>query len=119
MVQVPPAWRDDVWADDARRQFDILSRATDARGRRLRVIPMAGPDTVRSDSPDFLDSYVNFALTDGAVITAQFGDEANDAACRETLRAAFPGRAVEQLDVDRLHVGGGGVHCITQQEPRA
>jgi len=117
MVQVPPAWRKDIWADDARQQLGILSNATDAKGRRLEVIEMAGPDTVRPNSPDFVDSYVNFALTNGAVITAQFGDEAKDAACRETLTVAFSGRKVEQLNLDRLHLGGGGVHCITQQEP--
>ena len=63
------------------------------------------------------DSYVNFALADGAVITAQFGDEDRDRACRRTLREAFPDREVVQLNVDRLHEGGGGIHCVTQQEP--
>jgi agmatine deiminase len=117
LVQVPPAWRKDVWAQDAREQFDILSRSRDARGRRLTVVPMRGPESVRSDFRGFLDSYVNFALARGAVITAQFGDKDTDRACRRTLRKVFPGRIVEQLNVDRLHEGGGGIHCITQQEP--
>ena len=117
MVQVPPGSRDDIWAEDARQQLRILSRSQDARGRRLRVIEMAGPREVRSSSRSFLDSYVNFTLVNGAVITAQFGDQERDRACRKTLRAAFPGREVVQLNVDRLHRGGGGIHCVTQQEP--
>jgi agmatine deiminase len=117
MVQVPPRSRDDIWARDARQQLRILSRAKDAKGRRLRVIEMAGPRQVRSSAPGFLDSYVNFALTNGAVITAQFGDHDRDRECRQTLHDAFPGREVVQLDVDRLHRGGGGIHCVTQQEP--
>ena len=118
MVQVPPSYRTDVYAQDARQQLAVLRAATDARGRRLQVIEMAGPDALRDSSPDFLDSYVNFAVVNGAVVTAQFGDAAKDAACRATLTAAFPTRTVVQLDVDRLHGGGGGIHCITMQEPR-
>lgn len=96
MVQLPPADRNDVWARDAREQMAILSAATDARGRRLAVIPLEGPDDVRSGKRDFVDSYMNFHVVNGAVITAQFGDRT----------------------VDRLMAGGGGIHCSTMQEPR-
>ncbi|MFZ3473918.1 agmatine deiminase family protein [Streptomyces sp. 4.24] len=119
MVQVPPADRDDVWARDAREQFSILSGATDARGRRLTVVKVEGPDTVRSKKSDFVDSYMNFHVVNGAVITAQFGDAVKDAAAKRTLAEAFPGRTVVQLDVDRLMAGGGGIHCSTMQEPLA
>ncbi|MFJ6939685.1 agmatine/peptidylarginine deiminase [Streptomyces sp. NPDC101132] len=119
MVQLPPQDRDDVWARDAREQFALLSRATDARGRRLRVIRVDGPDTVRSKKSTFVDSYLNFHLVNGALITAQFGDRAKDEAARRALAAAFPGREVVQLDVDRLMGGGGGIHCSTMQEPQA
>ncbi|MEU8962406.1 agmatine deiminase family protein [Streptomyces sp. NPDC048491] len=117
MVQLPPDDRNDVWARDAREQFAILSAATDARGRRLRVIRVDGPATVRSRSSAFVDSYLNFHLVNGAVITAQFGDHATDAAVRRSLAEAFPGREVVQLDVDRLMAGGGGIHCSTMQQP--
>ncbi|MET9319225.1 agmatine deiminase family protein [Streptomyces sp. NPDC003038] len=119
MVQVPPAERTDIWARDAREQLALLSAATDAKGRRLRVIRVDGPQTLRSDHPDFVDSYLNFHLVNGAVITAQFGDRAKDAGARQALAAAFPGRAVVQLDVDRLMGGGGGIHCSTMQQPTA
>ncbi|MGW2865235.1 agmatine deiminase family protein [Streptomyces sp. NPDC001205] len=117
MVQLPPADREDVWARDAREQFAILSRATDARGRRIQVIRVDGPDTVRSRDPKFVDSYLNFHVVNGGVIAAQFGDHARDEAARRTLSAAYPGREVVQLDVDRLMSGGGGIHCSTMQEP--
>ncbi|GAA4962136.1 agmatine deiminase family protein [Yinghuangia aomiensis] len=117
MVQVPPGDRTDVWAEDARRQLAILSTATDARGRRLRVTTVEGPDAPRSHARDFVDSYLNFHVVNGAVITAQFGDRPKDEAARATLAAAFPGRTVVQLDVDRLMNGGGGIHCSTMQQP--
>lgn len=117
MVQVPPEARTDVWAEDARQQREILSQARDARGRRLEVMALHGPTTVRSDSPDFLDSYANFYTANGAVITAEFGDAAADRAAAGVLADAFPGRQVVQMNVDHLHGGGGGIHCVTQQEP--
>ncbi|MEV6521399.1 agmatine deiminase family protein [Longispora sp. NPDC051575] len=117
MVQLPPAGRNDVWARDAREQHAILSAATDARGRRLRVVTVEGPDTVRSRKDTFVDSYLNFHVVNGAVLTAQFGDRVKDAAARAALAAAYPGREVVQLDVDRLMSGGGGIHCSTMQEP--
>ncbi|WP_327130962.1 agmatine deiminase family protein [Streptomyces sp. NBC_01343] len=117
MVQVPPTDRNDVWARDAREQFSILSGATDARGRKLKVIRVEGPDTVRSKDSQFVDSYLNFHVVNGAVITAQFGDAVKDAAARRALAEAFPGRAVVQIDVDRLMAGGGGIHCSTMHEP--
>jgi agmatine deiminase len=117
MVQVPPADRTDVWADDAREQHQILAEAHDARGRRIQIVDLQGPTTVRSTSPDFLDSYANFYTVNGAVLTAQFGDVEADRVAAAVLADAFPGREVLQLNVDRLHEGGGGIHCVTQQEP--
>ncbi|GAA1272933.1 agmatine deiminase family protein [Kitasatospora nipponensis] len=117
MVQLPPQDRNDAWARDAREQFALLAGATDARGRRLQVIRVDGPDTVRSRDPRFVDSYLNFHVVNGAVITTQFGDVVKDDAARRSLAAAFPGREVVQLDVDRLMGGGGGIHCSTMHEP--
>lgn len=118
MVQRPPAARTDIWAEDERAQLARLSRVTDARGRRLRVVVVEGPDTVRSKDPGFVDSYVNYYACNGAVIMPEFGDAAKDGAARATIGAAFPGRRVIALNYDTIALGGGGVHCVTQQEPR-
>ncbi|MFE9841958.1 agmatine deiminase family protein [Streptomyces goshikiensis] len=56
-------------------------------------------------------------MVNGAVITAQFGDAGKDAAANRALAGAFPGWTVVQLDVDRLMAGGGGIHCVTRQQP--
>jgi len=122
MVQLPPPGRTDVWAQDAREQFSTLSGATDAKGRRLQVLTVEGPDTLprwpQNRWDTFLDSYVNWVVTNSSVITAQFGDSAKDAAARSAIGAAFPGKTVVQLNLDQLHgEGGGGAHCVTMQEP--
>ena len=124
MVQVPPADRTDIWAQDARTQLATLQQTTDAKGRSLQVLTVEGPDTLprwptnRWDT--FLDSYVNWAVTNSTVITSQFGDTAKDTAAHAAISAAFPNKTVIQLNLDQLYgEGGGGAHCVTMQEPLA
>ena len=54
-----------------------------------------------------------------SVISAQFGDATADAGAKSVLASLFPGRVVEQLNIDSLGGGGGGIHCVTQQQPVA
>lgn len=101
------------------RHLDILRASTDASGRRLEVVVLEGPTQVRPqfDSASFAAGYINFYVCNGAVIAPQFGDTRADDNARQTLRDLFPGREVVQLNIDGIAAGGGGIHCLTQQEP--
>ncbi|MCX4775964.1 agmatine deiminase family protein [Streptomyces sp. NBC_01264] len=121
MVQLAGAVRPAVWTANANAIRDVLANATDARGRRLQVLTIEGPDTLprnsRGKQAAFLSSYLNWAVTNQAVITTQFGDTAKDAAAKTAIAAAY-GRPVVQLNLDNLYGnGGGGAHCVTMQEP--
>ncbi|MFJ1704835.1 agmatine/peptidylarginine deiminase [Kitasatospora sp. NPDC088346] len=118
-VQMPLAGDNDVWAQDARKQYQTLSTSTNAAGGPIGVTRIQGPDynRIRSTSADFVASYANYYVCNGAVISAQFGDTSADSAARATLARLFPGRTVEQLNIDYLGAGGGGIHCVTQQQP--
>lgn len=52
-----------------------------------------------------------------ATILAEFGDATKDRAAQAAIGRAFPGRTVVALNHDTIALGGGGVHCVTQQEP--
>ncbi|MEU9075198.1 agmatine deiminase family protein [Kitasatospora sp. NPDC048538] len=119
VVQAPLAGDTDVWSNDERQQYQILSAATGGQGTPVSVSRIQGPDynLIRSTNPSFVGSYANYYLCNGAVISAQFGDTKADAAARTTLARLFPGRTVEQLNIDNLGAGGGGIHCVTQQQP--
>ncbi|MFF8381890.1 agmatine/peptidylarginine deiminase [Streptomyces sp. NPDC015661] len=121
LVQMPVAADTDAFARDARRQYSVLSAETTAAGRALDVMRLQGPDynKIRSTNRDFLASYANFYLCNDAVISAQFGDRRADEAARATLQRLYPDRYIEQLNIDRLGTGGGGIHCVTQQQPVA
>ncbi|GEB56037.1 agmatine deiminase family protein [Streptomyces gardneri] len=121
LVQMPVAGDNDAYARDARRQYGTLSVSTTSAGRAMDVIRLQGPDynRIRSTDQGFLASYANFYLCNDAVISAQFGDKRADEAARATLSRLYPDRYIEQLDIDRLGTGGGGIHCVTQQQPVA
>lgn len=99
--------------------LEILQSAKDAQGRKLEVITLEGPMTVREDheTNDFAAGYIGFYVCNGAVIMQEFGDEAADKAARSAIQKAFPDRKVEQINVDGIAAGGGSIHCATQQEP--
>ncbi|MFE3148426.1 MULTISPECIES: agmatine/peptidylarginine deiminase [unclassified Streptomyces] len=119
LVQMPLATDTDVYAKDARQQFQILSASTTASGSPMSVTRLQGPDynKIRSTNRDFLASYANYYLCNGAVISGQFGDTAADQAAKATLARLYPDRVIEQLNIDSLGSGGGGIHCVTQQQP--
>ena len=82
----------------------------------LEVLPLEAPLTLK-DSRDWVDySYINHYVCNGAVICPSFDDRRDDAA-RERLQDAYPGRDVRMLDARALFAMGGGIHCITQQQP--
>ncbi|WP_078964454.1 MULTISPECIES: agmatine deiminase family protein [unclassified Streptomyces] len=96
-----------------------VARPATAGGARMAVEQLQGPDyyKIRSTNPDFLASFANYYVCNGAVISGQFGDTRADEAAKAALTRLFPGRVVEQLNIDRLGTGGGGIHCVTQQQP--
>ena len=97
----------------------VLETETDARGRQLRgAVPIveAPRSAVPAGEEGYCRSYVNFYIANGAVIAPAYGI-AEDAAVLETLRRAYPDRMVVPVSLKDLFRGGGGIHCITQQEP--
>ena len=120
LVQTPnPADPADIWSNDESQQYSTLSTATTAQGGAIAVTKLQAPDynKIRATSEDFVDSYANYYVCNGAVISAQFGDSTADANAKAVLTRLFPGRTVEQLNIDNLGNQGGGIHCVTQPQP--
>jgi agmatine deiminase len=119
LVQLPHHGDTDIWSDDERKQHAVLSDATDAHGRRIVVQTLQGPNyrRIRSSNPNFVGSYANYYVCNDAVVIPEFGDTSADQAAKEQLTKLFPDRTVEQIRIDSLGAGGGGIHCVTQQQP--
>jgi agmatine deiminase len=94
-----------------------LRGSRDAAGRELQVIELEQPAArSRPDGRRLTTSYLNFYLANGAVLVPMFDDPMDDAAY-DTISAAFADRYAIQIDAGDLVYGGGGIHCITQQQP--
>lgn len=131
-----------TWTDDkSDPQYAIsldawerLNDTRDAQGRRLEVfkVPMPGPLHMTAEEAGGLlpsdsmkrryagdrlaASYVNFYLTNGGVIMPLL-DPRTDEEAAAVLRRACPGRLVVGVPAREILLGGGGIHCITQQIP--
>jgi agmatine deiminase len=119
LIQLPDRPDDsDPWSVSAFETYDILKKATDAQGRKLDIVVLPSPDDIRSESEDFVSSYVNYYVCNGAIIGAEFGDDRADEEAARILGQLYPGREIVSLNVDPIGEAGGGIHCATQQQPR-
>jgi agmatine deiminase len=62
-------------------------------------------------------SYVNFYAANGAIIAPSFG-VATDEAAEAVLKRLFPERTIKMIPAREILLGGGNIHCITQQQPK-
>jgi agmatine deiminase len=62
-------------------------------------------------------SYINHLVVNDGVVACTY-DDPQDAASLAVLEKAYAGRQVVGVDARPLFARGGGIHCITQQQPR-
>lgn len=115
--------------------YQYLRRERDAKGRELKIYKLPIPKKPILISEEDLEgyhfeegedrrelgerlaaSYVNFYIGNSVVVLPAFGDE-NDSIAVESLKACFPDRRVLSVPARDILLGGGNIHCITQQIP--
>ena len=114
--------------------WERLHEARDARGRRLKVrrLPMPGPLTLHAREAAGLipregararvagerlaASYVNFYIANGGIVMPLL-DPRTDRSAAQRLKRLFPARRVVGVPAREILLGGGNIHCITQQVP--
>lgn len=136
-----------AWTDDqndpqyalSAADLKVLETETDAKGRLLKVHKLPIPknhvfigeedlkgyefeegEDEREVGERLAASYVNFYFSNGAVILPAFGEEntESDDEAAEIMRGLCPERKVVQIPARDILLGGGNIHCITQQIPR-
>lgn len=93
-----------------------LREQFDRAGQPREFLRVPAPKTLR-DAEGYVDySYINHLVANDSVIACVFND-AHDAEALEVLAHAYPGREIVPVDARPIFARGGGIHCITQQQP--
>jgi len=127
---------EDDWRYELLREnYARLEEATDARGRAFELHKLPMPDIMeitpdeawgvdaaegsipRQAGDKTAASYLNFYVCNGGVVLPVF-DDPHDAAAVDTVQRLYPERKVVTVPGREIVLGGGNVHCITQQQPR-
>ncbi|KAL6493615.1 hypothetical protein OROGR_032394 [Orobanche gracilis] len=133
------SWTDDESDPQYERSVEavsVLTSATDAKGRKLEIIKLHVPGPLymtdeetagleqdgdakaRVSGTRLAASYINFYMANRAIITPQFGDIKWDDEAVRVLSLAFPDYEIVRIEGAReIVLGGGNIHCITQQQP--
>ncbi len=100
------------------KNWERLRGMTNREGRPFDLIELPMPSPLRVNGERLPASYANFYITNSVVLVPIFADK-NDDLALGILRECFPGRRVLGLDSRDLVVGLGGIHCVTQQQPKS
>ncbi len=113
--------QNDASHPDAAVTADIIAglrETQDVLGNTWDITEVPAPQVLR-DEEGWVDySYINHLVVNDGVIACSFDDPA-DAKARDMLAEAYPGRTVVSVDAREIFARGGGIHCITQQQPAA
>ena len=133
------AWTDDQNDPQYARSidaYDYLTNETDAKGRKLEVHKMYTPAPIlitkedsmgvdaidgtlpRQEGDRLAASYVNSYTGNGIIALPVFNDP-NDQKAIDKLKELYPDRVIEPIYAREILLGGGNIHCITQQVPAA
>ncbi len=96
----------------------LLSSSRDARGELLEVVRVPAPKNLEDDEGPVDWSYINHLVVNAGVVACTY-DDPQDADSLAVLERAYAGRRVIGVDARPLFARGGGIHCITQQQPKA
>lgn len=131
-----------AWTDDktdpqyeiSKKALEYLESVTDAKGRKLKIHKLLVPQPIlitkeESEGVDAVDgtlpreegdrmaaSYVNYYTGNGFIALPIFNDP-NDELAIKLLKELYPDRVIEPIYAREILLGGGNIHCITQQVP--
>ena len=132
-----------AWTDDesdpqhaiSQAALDVLASTPDAKGRIIEVhkLHIPNPIYLTEEEREGIDqvcefwppeagtrlpaSYVNYYTANGGVVFPKF-DDPHDADTEKLLKGLYPDREVVGVSCHEMFLGGGNIHCATQQQPK-
>jgi len=109
--------KSDNFYDKINENLEILKTTTDSKGRRLDIIEIEMSYKRLIPDDDEPSSYINFYIANKGIVMPSFEDEKADYNAKTIVQSAFPDRKIIAINGINISMGGGNVHCITQQQP--
>lgn len=118
----------------SREALACIEASVDAIGRSFEVVKFPQPapllitaqESIGVDQTDIshgrgegermAGSYINFYIGNSVVVFPKL-DSSQDDVVAELLARQFSGRKIIGIEAREILLGGGNIHCITQQQP--
>ncbi|MGP3590661.1 agmatine deiminase [Vagococcus sp. WN89Y] len=114
--------------------LNVLENTQDAQGRTLKIWKVPAPPAMYASAEETNDvakgtaierhegnrlagSYVNYLISNQQIIFPLL-DSATDGFAQALFEEMFPGFVITGVPAREILLGGGNIHCITQQIPR-
>jgi agmatine deiminase len=104
--------------DESHPDYSVTHEVISRLGEQTdcRIVKVPAPKVLKDDL-GFVDySYINHYILNDAVLLCAF-DDPNDQVAKGILEEVYPGREIRLIDARPIFDRGGGIHCITQQQP--
>lgn len=137
--EVMLTWTDDPqngYYDIVREAYEALATTTDAKGRKLEIHKLIQPEPMfltaeeaagieqvegsfaREAGLPIADCYINYLITNKGIIVPTFNQPKADNLAMSLLSEVFPKHEIVGVPSREIGIGGGLIHCITQQQPK-
>ena len=111
--------KQDTYYDLLSENLEILKTSVDQDNKPLNIVELEMSKKRLIPDDDEPSSYINFYIANDAIIFPIFGDDVADQNAMKIIKSQFPNRQIVCLDGHDILMGGGNIHCITQQQPKA
>ena len=109
--------KNDPFYEKIHENLEILKSSTDSKGRGLNIIELEMSYKRLIPNDDEPSSYINFYIANNGIVMPSFEDEKADYNAKTIVQSIFPDRKIISINGIDISMGGGNVHCITQQQP--
>ena len=109
--------KNDPFYEKIHENLEILKSSTDSKGRGLNIIELEMSYKRLIPNDDEPSSYINFYIANKGIVMPSFEDEKADFNAKTIVQSIFPDRKIITINGIDISMGGGNVHCITQQQP--
>lgn len=96
----------------------ILNHSTDMHGKPFTLHEIPQPPRSFLDGARVPLSYINFYFANNAIILPTFDFRRTDDCAKQIFQDIFPNRTITPVHALPILHGGGGIHCITMQQPK-